>query len=57
MLGKITISEEALIWAKVKKILVKKGAKAACEALEKIRAEQAGDKAFNTKNIFSAFHK
>ena len=48
VLGRITVSEDALIWAKVRKTFAKKGAKAAVRQLQKIRSEQG----FNGKTSF-----
>lgn len=46
-LKNVAISEEALIWAKVKKILKRKGSEAAIAALAQIRAEQILTKALS----------
>lgn len=48
-LGRVIISEDALIWAKIKRILKKKGPDKAIEALKKIRAEQVLEKALVTR--------
>ena len=45
------ISEEALIWTKVKKVLAKKGAQAAQETLKAIRLEQTMDKINSTVSL------
>jgi hypothetical protein len=52
-LGRCGISENALIWVKVKKVLQKKGPDAAMQALKEIRANQSFDKALAAHQPFS----
>ena len=44
VLGKVAISENALVWAKVRKTFIRKGAKAAIHGLQKIKGEQSFNK-------------
>jgi hypothetical protein len=52
-LGRCGISEETLIWTKVRKVLQKKGHDAAIQALKEIRANQSLDKALAVNQPFS----
>ena len=45
------INEDALIWAKVKEVLNRKGADAAIEALKEIRKQQDPDQGFALARI------
>jgi hypothetical protein len=51
-LGKCGISEDALIWARIKKVLQKKGPDAAIQALKEIRVKQSVDKALAANQLF-----
>lgn len=52
-LSKCSISEDALIWAKVRKVLQKRGADAAIQYLKEIRASQSFNKALAANNLFN----
>lgn len=51
--AKSGISEDALIWQEVKKVLEKKGAEAAITRLNEIRTEQGVNKLFAANKLFA----